>query len=282
MRLAIPFLLLSGFACASPLRAQDDVVMKAMRDELDRSMKQLRLENLEKPYFMSFRVVDSDSANVSASFGALNSSSESRSRRFTVEVRVGDYKLDNTNFFSMNFDMSSMAQVFNGTTQLPLDDDYRELRRQIWLATDATYKKAVEDLSKKRAALENKVDTDETPDFTKENPAVTTVDAPAVHADRGQWEALARSLSGLFRQMPDVYTSTISFSAANFYVRYLNSDGTSYTARHPRVTFHAHAATQAADGTALDDFVWLYATSVAGLPPADELASRVRALVLLR
>ena len=278
MRLAIPFLLLCVFACASPVEAQDDVVMKAMRDELDRSMKQLRLENLEKPYFMSFRVVDSDNANVSASFGALNSSSQGRSRRFTVEVRVGDYKLDNTNFFSMNFNMSGMVQVFNGTTQLPLDDDYKELRRQIWLATDATYKKAVEDLSKKRAALENKVDTDETPDFTKENPAVTTVDVPAAHADRGQWEAMARSLSGLFRQMPDVYTSTISFSAANFYVRYLNSDGTSYTARHPRVTFNAHAATQAADGTALEDFVWLYATSMAGLPSADELASRVGAL----
>jgi predicted Zn-dependent protease len=278
MRLASASLLLCVFAAACPVCAQDDIVMKAMHDELDRSMKQLQLPNLEKPYFMSFRVVDSDSTNVSASFGALNNSSESRSRWFTVEVRVGDYKLDNTNFFSMNFNMSSMVQVFNGTTQLPLDDDYKELRRQIWLATDVTYKKAVEDLSKKRAALENKVDTDETPDFTKEDPAVTTATAQAVHADRGQWEALARSLSGLFRQMPDVYTSTISLSAANFYVRYLNSDGTSYTIRHPRVTFNAHAATQAADGTSLDDFVWLYATSVAGLPAADELGSGVRAL----
>ena len=140
--------------------------MKAMHDELDRSMKQLQLENLEKPYFISYRVVDSDSTNVSASFGALDSSGQGHSRRLTVEVRVGSYQLDNTNFFSFNFNQSAMVQVFNGTAELLLDDDYKELRRQIWLVTDATYKSAVEDL-KKRAALENKTDTDNTPDFTK-------------------------------------------------------------------------------------------------------------------
>jgi hypothetical protein len=278
MRIARISLMLCICAAACPLWAQDDIVMKAMRDELGRSMKQLQLENLEKPYFMSFRVMDADSANVSASFGALTNSSEGRSRMFTVEVRVGDYKLDNTNFFSLNFDLSSMVQVFNGTTQLPVEDDYKELRRQIWLATDATYKKAVEDLSKKRAARQNKVSADDTPDFTKEDPATSTLDAAVIHADHAKWEALARSLSGLFRQMPEIYTSTVSLSAANAYIRYLNSDGATYTRRQPSVTFNAQAATQAPDGTSLDDFVWLYARSVAELPSADELGARVRAL----
>ncbi len=178
----------------------------------------------------------------------------------------------------MNFNTSAMVQVFNGTTQLPLDDDYKELRRQMWLATDATYKKAVEDFSKKRAALQNKSSSDEIPDFTKENPASNTVDAAAVQVDRAKWESLARNLSALFRQMPDVYTSNINLAATNSYIRYLNSDGTSYTRRLPRVTFSAHAATQAPDGTSLDDSVWIYARSLAELPSADELASRVRTL----
>jgi hypothetical protein len=78
--------------------------------------------------------------------------------------------------------------------------------------------------------------------------------------------------------MPDIYSSEIRLSAANSYIRYLNSDGTSYTRREPRVTFSAHAATQAPDGTPLVDFVWLYVRSVPELPSADELASRVRAL----
>jgi hypothetical protein len=252
--------------------------MKAMRDELDRSMKQLQLENLEKPYFIAYRVIDSESTSVSASFGALDSSDQGRGRRITVEVRVGSYQLDNTNFFSFTLNMSSMVQAFNGTAELPLDDDYNELRRQIWLVTDATYKKAVEDLAKKRAALENKVDTDRIPDFSKETPTQTAITAAPVHVDRAQWETEARNLSALFRAMPDIYTSGVSFSAVNSNVRYVNSEGTWYTRQEPRVTFNAHANTQAADGAPLEDSTSLYAQSLDGLPDSDALTARVRAL----
>ncbi len=278
MRIAIPSLALAVFAAWSPLLAQDDVIMKAMRDELARSMQQLQLENLEKPYFIAYRVMDSDHAGVSASFGALNQTYESRERLFNVEVRVGSPQLDSTNFLSLNFNVSSMVQVFNGSAQLSLEDDYRELRRQIWLATDATYKKALEDISKKRAALQNKSREDEAPDFAREEPATSVDEAPPVHIDRARWEALARSLSALFRQMPDVNTSSISLFAANTLTRYVNSEGTSYSRREPSITFNAHAATQAADGTPLDDFVWLHGRSLADLPSGENLAARVRDL----
>jgi hypothetical protein len=278
MRIAAAALLLCVYGAAGHAQAAEDVVLKAMHDELDRSMQKLRFDNLEKPYFISYRVLDSEDTNVSASFGALTSSSQGRSRRINVEVRVGSYELDNTNFVSFGFDMSAMTGVFNGNAQLPIDDDYNELRRQLWLATDATYKRAVEDLSKKKAALQNKVDTEQTPDFTKETPLQISLDAPAVQVDVAKWEGTARSLSGLFRQMPDIYTSSVRFWAGNSLVRYINSEGTSYTRRDPEITFNARATTQAPDGTPLEDFVWLCARSLDELPSADELAVRVRAL----
>jgi predicted Zn-dependent protease len=278
MRVAAAALLFCISVAVGHAQAANDVVLKAMHDELDRSMQKLRLENLEKPYFISYRVRDSEDTNVSASFGALTSSSHGRSRTINVEVRVGSYELDNTNFFSFGFDMSAMTGVFNGSGQLPLDDDYNELRRQMWLATDSTYKKAVEDLSKKKAALQNKVDTDQTPDFTKETPLQISLDAPVVQVEVAKWESTARSLSGLFRQMPDIYTSSVRFWAGNSFIRYLNSEGTSYTRREPEITFNVRATTQAADGTPLEDFVWLYARSLDELPSADELAVGVRAL----
>src|ERR1700691_1341866 len=135
--------LLAAAACMTALHAQDDVVMKAMRDEMARSMQQLTLENLEKPYFVAYRIVDSENASVAASFGALNHSSSNRSRMLNVEVRVGDYKLDNSHFFFFNMDMGTTLQIFNGTMALTVEDDYKELRRQLWLATDSVYKKAV-------------------------------------------------------------------------------------------------------------------------------------------
>src|SRR5215467_1933343 len=84
--------------------AADDVVMRSMRDEVARSMKKLQLESLQKPYFIAYRMVETSGCSAIATFGALNNSNcdsaaESRFRNLSVEVRVGDYARDNTNFF---------------------------------------------------------------------------------------------------------------------------------------------------------------------------------------
>src|ERR1017187_209887 len=276
MRISRLSLLLTAAACMAGLHAQEDIVMKAMRDEMARSMKQLTIENLEKPYFIAYRVVDSEDAGVGASFGALNNIVSGRSRILQVEVRVGDYKLDNSHFFSFNMSQGSSMQVYNGMMMLPLEDDYKEVRRQIWLATDAVYKKAVEDISKKRAALQNRTRTDESDDFSKEEPITTSHELPPVKVDLPKWESEARALSALFRKMPAIQTSAVRFNAGNSYIRYLTSEGTSYTRREPSVAFNASAATQAADGSMLDDFLWFHGNSLAELPSQDELAARLQ------
>ena len=53
-----------------------DPVTRAMRDELARSMAQLQLENLEKPYFISYHVQDVRSEGVGAQFGSALGRSE--------------------------------------------------------------------------------------------------------------------------------------------------------------------------------------------------------------
>jgi len=277
----IPLLSVLAVAAASlpALYAQtNDVVMSAMRDEMARSMKQLTVENLEKPYFISYRVVDSDTVSVGAEFGALTRDVASRGRRLTVEVRVGDYKLDNSHLFSFDIDMGTRLRIFNGTTELPLEDDYKELRRQLWLATDATYKKAVADLSKKRGLLEAQSREDESDDFSKEDPAVTSYDLPAVKVSAADWEKEARSLSALFREMPAIYTSSVLMNCFNTYTRYLTSEGTSYTRREPSLTFTGNAATQAADGMPLEQTTWVQGRSLAELPSEAELAARLKAV----
>ena len=277
MRIAGLSLLLTTAACVTGLHAQEDIVMKAMRDEMARSMKELTIENLEKPYFIAYRVVDSESAGVGASFGALNNSGSGRSRMLHVEVRVGDHKLDNSHFFSFNMSQGS-SMMFSGTMRLPLEDDYKEVRRQIWLATDGAYKKAVEDISKKRAALQNRTRTDESDDFSKEEPVTASHELPPVKVDLPKWESEARALSALFRKMPAIHTSMVRFSATSSYSRYLTSEGTSYTRREPSVSFNANAVTQAADGSMLDDFLWVHGRSLAELPSQDELTARLQEL----
>ena len=262
----------------SSVHAEDDVLQRALRDELARSMQQLQLEDLEQPYFVSYLVREVKSKGSSATFGSLLNSGEGHSRELSVEVRVGDYALDNTNFRSFSFGGTGVVRMYGGSMQLPLEDDYDELRRKIWLATDGAYKKALEDLARKRATLQNKTRTEEIPDFSREKPAAEVDEmAPAV-LDLDELDQRVRQLSDLFREMPDIYTSQVRLNGANTSVYYLNSEGSSFSRASSSLTFTAVAATQAPDGMPLEDFVAVYARSPEDLPSDDELAAQIKTM----
>ena len=261
-------------AMALPALAADDVVMKAMRDELDRSMKQLQLEQLEKPYFISYHVQDRTSLDTSATFGALLSGGLARARYLTVQVRVGSYQSDNSNFMTYPPAANGLAE----NVLLPLDDDYQELRRQIWLATDEAYKQALEMLSRKRGALENRKAREDLPDFSKEEPATSLQPFSPIKMDLPQAEALVKNLSALFRQSPEIYTSSVSLAVNDTRSWYLNSEGSAVTNESSGATFMAVAETQAVDGTMLPAWNMASARSMEALPKESELASRIRKL----
>jgi hypothetical protein len=266
--------LLMAFALALPLHAADDVVMKAMRDELDRSMKQLQLEKLERPYFISYRVQDRTTVSASATFGALLSGATARARYLSVQVRVGDYQCDNSNFLAFPI----RANGLTGTVLLPIDDDYQELRRQIWLATDSAYKAALETVSRKRAALENRTARENLPDFSREQPT-TALEAPSpVKMDLARAEAMVRNLSAIFREQPEVFTSSTSLEISDTRSWYLNSEGSVNTQESSAANLMAAAQTQALDGMMLADWVMASAHSLEQLPRESELAAQIRAM----
>jgi len=264
---------------ALPLSAavKEDLVFQAMQDELARSVAQLKIENLDKPYFISYRVLETNSRGAAASFGGAVSRSESRYRRLTVEVRVGSPALDNTNFAGP----SSMMMLAGGSSSsLAIDDNYTELRRQIWLATDQAYKQAVENLSKKKAAIQNKTRTDETPDFSAQEPATITDRQTTPPLDLAQAEALVRDLSAVFRELPAVATSAVALAGGTEITRYINSEGSSFVREEPGITFTVVAGTQADDGFTLDDHCVLFCRRWADLPPKAELIAAMRTIGL--
>jgi PmbA/TldA metallopeptidase C-terminal domain len=263
----------------SVIWSQGDLVMKAMRDELSRSMERLQLEKLERPYFLAYRVQERTDQSVAAAFGSLAGSRSGRARLLSVEVRVGDNHLDNTNFFSFPmFQRSGVVHMFGGTVPLPLDDDYKELRRQIWLATDGAYKKASEDLAKKRAALQNKTRTENVPDFSQEGYVEIQGPRVQVQLNRSAAETLVRELSKLFRAMSDIDTSRVQFTGRDEFTRYVNSEGSAFSRQTPFVALTVVAGTQASDGASLEDFFSAYGKSLSDLPNQNELADAVREL----
>jgi hypothetical protein len=275
VRIAATALALALVAPVPALRAQDDVVQRAMRDEMQRSMRQLRLDTLPKPYFIAYRVDETALSQAVATVGSLLRSGEARNRLLSVELRVGDYAFDNTNYAGT----PGLSGLSLGLTRiLPLDDDYGAIRRQLWLATDAAYKEALEQLSRKRAALQDAMPADYVPDFSREDVTTTADDVPASLPGPGKLESLVRGVSALFREEPAIQRSSVEARAVIVRTRYVNSEGTSFTRTTPTVTVTASASTQATDGRPLFDSYQAGAGSLEELPASDSLATAVRSL----
>lgn len=276
-RAALSLLALALVGLAPPVFAEsstDDVLMRALRDELERTTQQLRMEQAAPPYFVAYRIDEVETASTVASFGAIVESETTKNRTLVVEMRVGDANLDNTNFLSLrNWDTPTTRYQ-----SLPLDNDYRELRRHIWLATDSIYKHALETLAKKRAALRNRR-REEVPDFSAEEPRVWQVpQQPAKNLDIASMERMertARDLSRLFANMPDIHDSRVDALSTNRRTRYLNSEGTSFDTQQTIAKVLALAQTQAPDGTILQDFEAFNARTWQQLPKPEAMADAV-------
>ncbi len=273
---AITSIVVGLLAATLPACAQEkpDVVMKAMNDELARSVNQLHVPDLEKPYFISYRVDDLDSAMISATLGSVTQSNPIHTRILGVEVRVGDYAFDNSNYVSaQSFGGMGMS---SGVAQGPLDDDYQQVRRQLWVTTDAQFKHVAEEFSAKKAALANRKRSTDIADFSKEQPAIVHEPPADAKADVAALEQLAREVSLPFKQIPAVVTSAVQIEFRNMYTRYVNSEGSTFTRSDPRYALRVDADTQASDGLPIHDTLQFFGRSLNDLPAKSELVAKAK------
>ena len=265
----------AGFGQAAG--APEDVVKKAMRDELSRSITKLRLADLDKPYFISYRIDDYTGTKISATLGQLTDEDSRRERKLDVEVRVGDYALDNTDF--MNVGSGSFGGGNCGChTTLPLDDDYDQVRREIWLETDAAYKQSAADLAAKRTVLSHRQNSQQQPDFAPQSPATVDEKPIDMKVELPALEQLARELSGLFHDSPEITSSGVDVYTLNKFVRLVNSEGASISRAEPITVLDVRAYTQAADGQPLSDAFRVYVRTTSELR-REELLVRTREMI---
>lgn len=235
--------------------------MRAMVDEMQRSMKKLKFEDLPLPYFIYFNTEDRYTVNMSASYGGLLQSNERHTRTFDSRVRVGSYELDNTN----------VGRFFGNAGALPLDDNYIALRHAIWLIVDLDYKQAVETFTAKKAYLKDKTIENRPHDYSS---AVAIKDHEPLARftiDRVKWEMNLIRLSERFNKYPDIQFSDITFfggSANNWIV---NSEGTRLHQGDTGVMIDIDAEMQAPDGMTLFDGKTYLAQTLDQLPSMEQM-----------
>lgn len=284
MRLALGALLVAGnagmawpaampayIADASPTAAaheaaKGDVLLEALLTELDRSKASLKMDQVQAPYYIEYRVNDVDDYNAEAAFGAVRESARSHLRVLRVVVRIGDYKQD-----------SFYGQGTGNASILPLDNDPVALRRQIWLLTDEAYKNAADAYSEKLAAMKQfTTDANPVDDFARA-PVISAVgDTVSLNFDRIEWEKTLQDVTNLYRQYPQLQLVTASarFTAVNEY--FVNSEGTIVRQGRTSATVTLASTTQAADGMRLGRSPFWTERRPEDLPSRSELLKESR------
>lgn len=257
-------------------RAQQTPVMSAMADELARSMKALRLRDQPAPYFVEYEVEDRAATRVTGRLGALVEDLTGKSRTLRVGVRVGDYAFDSSLFTAPGASGGVIALSADGSTSAPLDDDYDVMRRQIWLATDAAYKRAVSLFARKKAAFQNRVTTEAVPDFSQEEPVQTELKGLPLTFVNRDWPARAVQLSAVLKEFPMIENGEVSIADTRGTRYYVNSEGAKVTAPIEIASIRVSAEARADDGATVRDLFTLVERNLQDLPPMADLLTRTR------
>jgi TldD protein len=264
---------------AAPAAEPESPVLASMYAELSRGMARLRLKGYEAPYFIAYAVRDYQQRSVGARFGAPVDRNSNHSRQAWVEVRVGDYKFDNTSSErELQFDLGDV-DTWDPPTEAPLDDDTQALRGTLWLLTDAKYKRALGAYAKKRGKRATTISEDENlPSFSRE-PAAHHIDPPTPFVwDEASLGVRATRASAQFKQYPDLFEGSVKIAGDRVTRWFVNSEGTGVQTERTIYTVHLAAATRARDGMLLQHEKDFYGRTIDELPDDKQLAETVALL----
>lgn len=245
LALSLPSFSTAAEKGAAPPPAEQDVVFRALEDEIARA-KTLSMDKLDKPYWIGGFAQDTEGFEVSAAFGALLSRDGGKRSMLETQVRVGDMGLDNTNF-SDDF----WGGGYRRGQGIPGEPDYDALRHALWLQFDDRYKRAAENIAKKRAFLQTTEVKDRPADFTPAQVASLVLPREKLVLDRERWTKVVKQASAVFRDHPATHTCRVSLRTSLSHQYFVSTEGARHRFPEQLIQLVIQAGTQAPDGMEL-------------------------------
>jgi TldD protein len=262
--------LMFSFTASAQVPKDNDHTLQAMRDEMARSKTRLELKipgtpQPQRPYYVEYRLLDLDVREVVAEFGALVASNHTRNRFMDVEARIGDYKLDSSNFISDD----GFRGFIGPTGSVGIDRDYDSLRQDLWIATDQAFKEAVETYSRKQAYLSSLARQSDIDDFAKAAPLQLIEPLITPDWSNRNWEQEARETSATLRAFPQIYEARVTYYLVYATEYLLTSEGTEIRTNRCFAAIESGMNTLADDGMQINHMYATYAPKPADLPSVD-------------
>ncbi|MEO5977365.1 MAG: metallopeptidase TldD-related protein [Chryseolinea sp.] len=273
----LALLIITFGSIISPVAAQSDerVILKAMKDELKRSME-IRETGYDKPFYISYRIDDLKNYTVYASLGAIIQAGETKNRAKSVRVLVGDYEFNDESLDNNTFSEPSAREI-----QLPEEDDYYGIRRALWTTTDIVYKGAAQKFRKNQNSLkEQGKSLSDVPHRTfAKVPVIQKQDQPvALVLDEDAIRNYARRLSDVFRNFSELESSEVIISVTGSDNYFVNSEGTVVIKPDQLAVMQCRAQLRSKVGEPIFENLVYYAQTLNELPQLDRAIAEAKAM----
>jgi predicted Zn-dependent protease len=260
------------FAVISQIAFAQDKLVGILKTELDRNFTVLK-DNPVPAYYLSYRVQDMQTHNIRTSFGKLLYNSNPRHQRFfNIDVRIGDYEMDNTREIkggNRYNDYSNNALV--------VEDNPDAIQKTLWRVTDQVYKDAVKRFENVKANVAVKVASeDKAGDFTKENPEKyfePVIPLKNFKFDASEWEKKLKKYTEVFSANKDVLSNMASFDFELIRKYFVDTEGREIVENTYAYRLQISISTTAEDGMSLPLFLSYFAIDAKDLPSDAQVLS---------
>lgn len=263
-----------------PLHAQelnDSIILKAMTDELNSNITDLKYKDYEDPFYISYTLSHIQNYFGLASRGAVENSILNTLRNSRVRVLVGSYELNDENFLDQSLTVNSNSIVM----PVPVDDDYWGIRQSFWSLTDGVYRTA-------RMIYKNKLKLFEEdrlpegfepiPDFSREEVQVMDLRSDRGSLDKVELDNKLRTYSSILSEYSDIYKSGFTLEVNRTEHFFINSEGSSISCPVDLATLSVTLIEQDDNYMPVINWMQFYAREPEDLPGIQEMEDTVKSL----
>ena len=253
--------------------ATDDIIFRAMADEMARSQKELRLGDYPAPFFYNYTISHYMPIQFMAELGAITHQVPLMWRFGAgAEAKLGDYR------HTSDIQANQQARVSGYTAQ----PSYDLTRRTLWQLTDRIYKAALQTSASKQNQLAKfpLPEAEAAIQDLEPLPATTHIEARTVTSiPSAQLQALACRLSAVFQRYPMLTDTHVGIIGQLNDTYRLTSEGQRIKTPHDWLEVEVEANTRTEAGAPISDQLYVpYATADLLLADASALEQRIVAM----
>ncbi len=235
-------------------------IIQAIKSEVDRNKSELKVKDLQPPFYIRYVMFDNEYLEVSASGGSISESNTYRTRDGLPFVLVGDFSQNNMGFVGG-------PAGYNYPERISLDNS--GIATSVWATVDKKYKQAAVEFELKKVALEHQKKAGEennVPCFENTTPPNLLLAPATTNMDQGYWENYLKKGSEVFNKYPELITSNVDLLHRNTMAYYYDTENGQYAVPVPYYRLRVTLSTQASDGQMLSN-EWYFEHSYFELMP---------------